>query len=205
LAAASEQGVERRYFWQTGSSSTTGLIMDGTTSFADRPMITTQRLLLRRPDDGDTHAIVSIAGDWEVARRLSRVPHPYVSADASFFLEQVVPVEWIWAITLRGSKGLIGMVGLTPDMDDGSAELGYWLSPVDWGKGYATEAARAVVSYGFDTLGLRGLKSSFFTDNPASGRVLGKLGFVETGRRMQACLAAQTEALATEMWLSRPG
>lgn len=131
--------------------------------------------------------IVSIVGDWEVARRLARVPHPYGPDDARFFLDQVVPAEWVWAITLRGENRLIGAVGLTPEKD--TAELGYWLSPAHWGRGIATEAARALVDFGFERLGLTYLTSGYFGDNPASGRVLAKLGFVETGRARRPCVA----------------
>lgn len=167
----------------------------------DRPMLFTDRLVLRRPHANDAAAIVAIVGDRDVARRLARVPHPYGPADAAFFLDHVAPGEWVWAITLRGDDRLIGVVGLTPGADTDTAELGYWLSPACWGKGIVTEAARAVVAHGFTTLGLGGLTSGHFADNPASGRVLEKLGFVVTGRAMRPCLAAGTTVPVTEMHL----
>jgi RimJ/RimL family protein N-acetyltransferase len=142
---------------------------------------------------------VSIVGDWEVARRLARVPHPYGPDDARFFLDQVVPVEWVWAITLEGADTLIGAVGLTPENDADTAELGYWLSRAYWGRGITTEAARAVVSFGFESLGLPVLTSGYFEDNPASGQVLHKLGFVEAGRVMRPCLAAGGEVPSVRM------
>lgn len=159
--------------------------------------------MLRRPNDGDVDAVVNIVGDWEVARRLARVPHPYGPDDAQFFLDQIVPAEWVWAITPRGSGVLIGAVGLTPESDAETAELGYWLSPAQWGKGIVTEATRAVVIFGFKDLGLRYLTSGYFEDNPASGRVLSKLGFVETGRVMRSCLAAGREVPSVRMQLPR--
>ena len=79
-------------------------------SLGNRPDLATERLLLRRPDDRDVDAIVSVVGDWEVARRLARVPHPYNPSDARFFLDHVVPAEWVWAVTLRGSDKLLGTV-----------------------------------------------------------------------------------------------
>lgn len=148
----------------------------------ERPVITTDRLLLRRPHERDADAIVAIVGDWEVAHRLTRVPHPYGASDAAFFIEQVVPGEWVWAITLRGSDHLIGAVGLTPEDGVTIAELGYWLAPAHWGREFITEAATAVVAFGFETLGLPAIMSGFFEENPASGRVLEKLGFVAIGR-----------------------
>ncbi|WP_440979225.1 GNAT family N-acetyltransferase [Sphingomonas pseudosanguinis] len=164
-----------------------------------RPDLATPRLALRRPAEHDVAAIVSIVGDWEVARRLARVPHPCGPDDARFFLERVVPAEWVWAITLGDEDRLIGAVGLTPE--EGTAELGYWLAPAHWGQGIATEAARAVVDFGLEHLGLARLTSGYFEENPASGRVLAKLGFVETGRVMRPCVAVGGDVPSVRMIL----
>lgn len=128
------------------------------------------------------------------------MPHPYGAADASFFLEQVVPNEWCWAITLRGTDALIGAVALTPERS-GAAELGYWLSRDHWGRGIVTEAAAAVLRHGIDQLRLTDVTSGFFASNPASGRVLAKLGFVRTGGGMRPCLAAGRDVPSIEMRL----
>ena len=169
----------------------------------ERPELVTERLVLRRPNHGDVNAIVNIVGNWEVARRLARVPHPYGLTDAHFFLEQVVPAEWVWAITLQGSDELIGAIGLTPEEGMDTAELGYWLSSRHWGRRITTEAARAVVPFGFDTLGLPYITSGYFEDNPPSGRVLEKLGFIESGRAMRPCLAAGGDVPSVRMQLPR--
>jgi RimJ/RimL family protein N-acetyltransferase len=170
-------------------------------SLNERPDLMTKRLTLRRPNEDDVDAIVSVVGNWEVARRLARVPHPYSSADAHFFLEQVVPAEWVWAMTLHGSDLLLGAIGLTPEDDADTVELGYWLSPAHWGSGITTEAARAVVSFGFESLGLPVIMSGYFEDNPASGRVLQKLGFVEVSQTMRPCLAVGGEVKSIRMEL----
>ncbi len=170
----------------------------------ERPVLVTERLYLRRPNDGDVDAIISIVGDWEVARRLARVPHPYGPDDARFFLTQVVPAEWVWAVTMQGSDTLLGAIGLTPEDGADTAELGYWLSPTHWGQGITTEAARAVVAFGFERLGLPLLTSGYFEDNPASGQVLRKLGFVGVGRAMRPCLAAGGKVPSISMKLPRP-
>ena len=175
--------------------------MNNNLSLTNRPDLATERLCLRRPNDKDVEAIVGIVGDWEVARRLARVPHPYGPADARFFLEQVVPAEWVWAMTLQGDDTLLGTIGLTPEDGVDRAELGYWLSPAHWGRGITTEAARAVVSFGFECVGLPVLTSGYFEDNPASGQVLRKLGFVEAGRVMRPCLAAGGEVPSIRMEL----
>ena len=108
----------------------------------------TARLHLRRPVEQDAAAIISIAGDWEVARRLARVPHPYTDADVRFFLDHVVRNEPTWAILWRQTSRLIGMVGLVPAPDGRSAELGYYISRDHWGRGIATEAALAITRVG---------------------------------------------------------
>ncbi|MEG8054909.1 GNAT family N-acetyltransferase [Sphingomonas aerolata] len=120
-------------------------------SLGNRPDLATERLSLRRPNDRDVDAIVGVVGNWEVARRLARVPHPYGPADARFFLDHVIPAEWVWAVTLLGSDTLLGVIGLTPEEGADAAELGYWLSPAHWGSGITTEAARAVVAFGSRT------------------------------------------------------
>lgn len=153
-------------------------------SLGNRPDLATERLFLRRPDDRDIDAIVDVVGNWEVARRLARVPHPYGPADARFFLDYVVPAEWVWAVTLRGSDTLLGAIGVTPEEGTDAAELGYWLFPAQWRSGITTEAAWAVVAFGFERLGLPIITSGDFEDNPPSGRVLRKLGFMETGHIM---------------------
>lgn len=173
-------------------------------SLGNRPDLATERLFLRRPDDRDVDAIVSVVGDWEVARRLARVPHPYNPSDARFFLDHVVPAEWVWAFTLRGFDKLLGTIGLTPEESNDAAELGYWLAPAHWGSGITTEAARAVVAFGFERLGLPVITSGYFEDNPASGRVLRKLGFMETGHVMRPSLAAGGEVPSIRMELANP-
>ncbi len=90
-----------------------------------RPDPRTAWLCLRQPDDRDVDAIIAVVGDWDVARRLAHVSHPYGLGDARFFLDHVVPAEWFWAITLKGPDMLLGAIGLTPEEGACTAELGY--------------------------------------------------------------------------------
>jgi RimJ/RimL family protein N-acetyltransferase len=157
-----------------------------------RPTITpldTARLHLRQPLEHDADAIISIAGDWEVARRLARVPHPYTDADVRFFLNHVVPNEPTWAILWRQTSRLIGVIGLAPAPDGRSAELGYYIARDHWGRGVATEAGLAITRVGFESFGYLKLSSGYHADNPASGRVLEKLGFAIVGTSSRPCLA----------------
>jgi RimJ/RimL family protein N-acetyltransferase len=165
----------------------------------------TARLHLRQPVERDADAIISIAGDWEVAHRLARMPHPYSDADLRFFFDHVVPNEPTWAIVWRKTGRLIGMMGLAPAPDGRSAELGYYIARDHWGRGIATEAAMAITRVGFESFGYAKLTSAYHTDNPASGRVLAKLGFTFVGTSIRPCLAEGREKSSVEVeWLRFP-
>lgn len=138
-----------------------------------------ERLFLRPafPEDGE--AILAGIGDEGIVRNLARTPWPYSIRDARAFAEKPQdPRLPHFLVTLPG-HGVIGSAGLGEH--EGEPELGYWIARAHWGRGYATEAAGAVLRIA-RTLGHRRLTAGHFTDNPASGRVLRKLGFVPTGR-----------------------
>jgi RimJ/RimL family protein N-acetyltransferase len=158
-------------------------------SVGDGEEMLTDRLHLRPPAGADAEAVVAICGDWEVARRLSRVPHPYGHADFRYFLERVVVMEPTWAIVLRETNELAGVMGLAPHQDGQSAELGYYIGRAHWGQGLATEAGQAIVRLGTEDIGYARLTSGYHADNPASGRVLAKLGFKAVGISNRMCLA----------------
>ena len=170
----------------------------------DRPILETERLILRRPTEGDIPAIVAIAGDLEISRRLTRVPHPYTETAARFFLNEIVPNEWVWGITLRPPSVLIGMVGLTPGADSQTAELGYYIDPQHWGKGIATEAARAVIYHGQHFLKLHHITARHVADNRASSRVLSKLGFIQVGHGEHRSLATGAAEPSVHLLLQLP-
>jgi len=162
----------------------------------------TARLHLRRPVELNADSIISIAGDWEIARRLARVPHPYSEADVRFFLNHVVPKEPTWAILWRQTRELIGMISLAPAPDGRSAELGYYIARDHWNRGVATEAALAVTVVGFASFGYLKLTSGYHADNPASGRVLAKLGFTVVGTSSRPCLADGKDKASVEVeWM----
>jgi RimJ/RimL family protein N-acetyltransferase len=158
-------------------------------SVGDGEELLTRRLYLRPPAAVDAAAIVAIVADWEVARRLSRVPHPYTHADYRVFLEQVVVMEPTWAIFRREVNQLVGVIGLSPHRDGQSAELGYYIGRPHWGLGLATEAGEAIVRLAIEDFGYARLTSGYHADNPASGRVLAKLGFKPAGHSQRPCLA----------------
>lgn len=175
-------------------------------ALSSRPLLYTTRLILRRPTQQDIAPIINIAGDWEVASRLAAVPHPYEEADARFFLETIIPEALVWLITDRLSKEVVGVVGLT--LQDPEAEVvlfGYYVAHDHWGRGIATEAGSVVLAYGIGLVGEAALASSFFVDNPASGRVLEKLGFRRAGDFEQYCLAMQESKASVKMLLVAGG
>jgi RimJ/RimL family protein N-acetyltransferase len=161
----------------------------------------TRRLQLRCPVEADASAIVAIAGDWEVARRLGRVPHPYSHTEFRTFIDRVVPIEPTWAMVERQSGALVGMISLVPDAERRSAELGYYLGRSHWGRGLATEAAQAIVRIGLEACGYSKLTSRYHSDNPASGRVLTKLGFKPIGQSVCRCLADGLDKPSVEVEL----
>ena len=142
----------------------------------------TKRLTLRPAWPEDAPAVARAIGHEEVARMLAKVPWPYALADAEAFVSRPRPAGDASFLILSHEGAYprpIGGIGLAPD-DEGH-ELGYWLTPEAWGRGYATEAGQAVIAIARHALGLKRLHSSHFVDNPASGRVLQKLGFTATG------------------------
>jgi RimJ/RimL family protein N-acetyltransferase len=170
---------------------------------ANRPVLTSPRLILRPPRKDDASAIATLANDWEVARRLTRLPHPYTLQDALFFLEEIVPKELVWSIESRSSRTLIGVIGLTPDENAGTLELGYWLGRPFWGHGFATQAAGLVIDYALARDAASLITAGCFTDNFRSLRVLHKLGFAIKGQSLRFCMAEQRELPHYDLLLTR--
>jgi [ribosomal protein S5]-alanine N-acetyltransferase len=145
----------------------------------------TERLTLRAYALADVPALVALAGAREVAATTLRIPHPYSEADGRDFvtstLEDQARGTGLHLAIVLGESGMLGGVGLRIESEHRRAELGYWIGLPYWGNGYATEAARAIVQYGFETLGLHRIFASHVTHNPASGRILRKIGMRHEG------------------------
>lgn len=141
----------------------------------------TQRLLLRPVWPEDADALFRAINDAGIVCNLAHAPWPYTRADARAFAARAQDRLYPhFLLTRPGNVGqtLIGTCGMAER--DGEAEIGYWIAREHWGKGYATEAARAVIANAW-TLGHRRLVAGHFIDNPASGVVLRRLGFRPTG------------------------
>jgi RimJ/RimL family protein N-acetyltransferase len=145
------------------------------------PVLETERLILRAPCLADVKAVASLANDRRIAENTLRIPHPYRLADAEAFIAtaNVGDQEIVFLTTLRDGT-ILGACGIAM-LDGKTPEVGYWLGVPYWGRGYATEAARAVIDHAFAALGHEKLVSGARVSNPASRRVLEKCGFQWTG------------------------
>ena len=159
----------------------------------------TERLLLRPGWIEDAPELTAAIGDLEIARNLAQVPWPYAQADAESFLALPAdPARPRFLICLRENNRIVGGIGLSGAPE---AEFGYWIARDHWGRGYATEAGRAVMALADGSLRLPRIHARRAVDNAASARVLCKLGFRPTGKRvwsaslvrgtMETCLYAR--------------
>ena len=144
----------------------------------------TPRLYLRPLAPGDIDSIHRLADDPEVAAGLSALPNPYPREAAAALVHgmgqaMAVGAAYAFGIELKvpvPPDTVTGIVFLIPDPEHRRAELIYWLGRRYWGNGYATEAVKAALGFGFETLGLNRIHASYFTRNPASARVMEKAG-----------------------------
>ncbi|MEG3123035.1 GNAT family N-acetyltransferase [Sphingomonas sp. GB1N7] len=145
----------------------------------------TKRLTLRPGWPEDAAALTRAIAHPHVVDKLARVPWPYALDDAEAFLSRPRPFDAPGFLMFESpavAPRLVGGIGIQPGETPGQYDLGYWITPDAWGRGYATEAGQQVVQIVRHALGLKRLHAFHFIDNPASGRVLAKLGFRPTGR-----------------------
>lgn len=170
------------------------------------PTIETPRLALRTPCLNDAGRVVDLANDFDIARMTTGLPYPYSQVDAETYLSHVEALDYAREATFAietANDGLVGLIGLYPRGPLGP-EIGYWVGRPFWGRGIATEAARAVLTWAKTTWGKRAVVSGHFADNPASGRVLEKAGFLYTGEIQPRHSTARGEVADTRMmvWLA---
>jgi RimJ/RimL family protein N-acetyltransferase len=155
-----------------------------------QPTLQTRRLILRPFELSDAATVHRLAGDRAIIDTTLNIPNPYTKEMAE---------EWIathaskfdageaatFAIVSRDAMNLTGAMGLTIDSRFERAELGYWIGKPYWNKGFCTEAGRAVLKYSFSDLDLNRVYAHHFSRNPASGKVMKKLGMIREGRVRQ--------------------
>jgi [ribosomal protein S5]-alanine N-acetyltransferase len=155
---------------------------------AEQATLTTERLVIRPLQQRDAPEIHALVGAYEVALNTLSIPHPYPEGAAEVWIAghrqaHEAGQETTWGITAREGGSLLGVVSLRTVQEHRRAEMGYWIGVPYWNRGYMTEAARAVVSYGFEDLGLHRIYATHVARNPASGRVMQKAGM-----RYEGCL-----------------
>jgi RimJ/RimL family protein N-acetyltransferase len=175
----------------------------------DSPVLVTDHLVMRAPCDDDIPDLIALADNVKVAEMLRRMPHPYGEDDARYFLDTIVrgnETAAVYAVTLAESGTFIGCAGLE-ELGSG-LELGYWLGEPYWGRGYAGEAAGALVDLAFRATAVDRLFVSCRIANPASRRIIEKCGFRFSDHGVMESLVAgkvavEHYALDRADWLQR--
>ena len=150
-------------------------------------MIETERLISRPWMESDAETLFKYASDPEVGPRAGWTPHQSVEESRNI-IRHLFSKEGMWAVVWRETDEPIGCVGYLSaqaanlKIAENECEVGYWIARSYWGKGICTEAMRAVVGHCLDAKGFATLWGSYFPSNPASGRVMEKCGFEDTGR-----------------------
>jgi RimJ/RimL family protein N-acetyltransferase len=151
-----------------------------------RPTISTSRLVLRPFQIEDAKRVQQLAGHPLVAATTATIPHPYSDGIAESWIGQ--HLKWFqtgqgvqFAIVSRSLNTLIGCIDLSISAHQSRAELGYWIGVDFWNQGYCTEAAKAVIHFGFTNLNLNKITSRHLSSNPSSGKVMIKAGMRKEG------------------------
>ena len=168
----------------------------------DQPTLVTERLTLRPFIPDDAFDIERLAGMREIADTTLTIPHPYPHGAAAEWILTHAPA-WeagsaaTFAVVENESGRLVGVTSLRINSEHRRAELGYWIALDRWNQGYATESNQRLIDFGFEDLGLHRIEARHFIRNPASGRVMVKLGMQREGvERDWAVKSDRYESLA---------
>jgi RimJ/RimL family protein N-acetyltransferase len=152
-------------------------------------MMETERLILRQWRESDAEALFKYASDPDVGPRAGWPPHKSVEESLQI-IRTVFNTPTMWAVELKETGEAIGCVGYLPasvsnlQIPDDQCEVGYWIGKPYWGRGICTEALRLVIDYCFKVKHFTVLWGDYFPNNPASGRVMMKCGFKDTGKEV---------------------
>ncbi len=149
--------------------------------------IETPRLLLRPLVADDSSALSEIGNDRRVADTVLSIPVPFPNNAARDWINRGIANQHAvsLAVLVRQDSLLVGSINLAIEPDHEQAELGFWFGVAFWHRGYATEAALALLGYAFDELALNRVHAHHMMPNPASGAVLRKLGMKSEGMLRQ--------------------
>lgn len=157
------------------------------------PTLETERLVLRPFALSDAATVQLLAGSREVAATTLNIPHPYPEGGAEAWIASTLEQasqgkSYSFAITRKADGVLVGCIGIGSNQEQGRGELGYWIGTPYWGHGYATEATKAIVAFGFEQLNLDRIFAAYISGNRASGRVMEKVGMTYEGTQRQHVL-----------------
>ena len=159
--------------YQCSLSSVNGLVKNNLFQ------ITTQRLVLKRPDKTiNKRVFVSLVGDWDIAKWLSDVPFPYTEKHAEKFIKRSSPDDLRFSVFY--DEILVGGVGVSFE-ENNQLDLGYWIAKDYWGNGFATEASKGLIDYVKNETEFKAITACYVKGNKTSAKVLKKLGFIEIG------------------------
>jgi RimJ/RimL family protein N-acetyltransferase len=167
------------------------------------PTLRTDRLVLRPFRPADAADVQRLAGRAEIASTTAHIPHPYSDGLAEAWIA-THPQRFardesaILAITLAASGDLLGSIGLEIRREHSRAELGYWVGVPYWNLGYTTEAAQEILRFAFEDLRLQRVFAMHFDRNPASGRVMEKIGMRREGRLRHHMVK---NGIAEDVWI----
>ena len=141
--------------------------------------ITTQRLVLKRPDKTINKSVfASLVGDWDIAKWLSDVPFPYTEKHAEKFIKRSSPDDLRFSVFY--DEILVGGVGVSFE-ENNQLDLGYWIAKDYWGNGFATEASKGLIDYVKNETEFKAITACYVKGNKTSAKVLKKLGFIKIG------------------------
>lgn len=170
-------------------------------------MIETTRLHLRPLLENDLNTLVTELNNFNITRNTARIPYPYTIEDAAAYLAYGCSLNSQslgLAITIATEPAkIIGGISYLFSVEKNDAELGYWLSEAQWGKGLMSEATTAMVNHAFTVSNIEKLAACYHNDNPVSARILKKLGFEEGAQCSNFSLAQGKDVAVTNMQLTR--
>ncbi|MDR8392298.1 GNAT family N-acetyltransferase [Aliifodinibius sp. S!AR15-10] len=154
------------------------------------PTIETERIRLRKPEVRDIPQIVTYAGHPKIAEMTLNIPHPYQEKDAVKWLNMANEgfedkSKYLFAICHLQEDEMIGAIGLKVNKRFNRAELGFWIGEPFWNNGYATEAVKEVIKFGFKEIDLNKIYAIHLVKNPASGKVMQNNGMIKEGELVE--------------------
>lgn len=167
------------------------------------------RLVLRLFELSDAPIVQILAGNEEVARTTLNIPHPYPDGAAEAWIEHTRNASqkgeiYSFAMVRKEDEAVIGCVSLRVSKSESQAELGYWVGRPFWGQGYATEATQAIVTFGLERLSLDRIYAAAMTKNPASSKVMQKIGMKPEDRAPKQIMKSGIYEELVHYGLSKP-